>query len=143
MSEARELPHSIEAEQGLLSSCLLDGKDVVQRCLDAKIGQGSFYDPKHGTIYASILRLHNAQQPVEIHIVAEDLKAHNQLEQIGSYPFLMQVSSVVPTTAQAGYFIGRVSEQALLREAIRACTKTTEDVYNYSGGIAEFVAQMN
>jgi replicative DNA helicase len=35
-------PHSIEAEEYLLSCCLLDGADVISRCLEARIRPESF-----------------------------------------------------------------------------------------------------
>ena len=38
----RSLPHSLEAEEYLLSCCLLDGADVVSRCLEAQKPLGRF-----------------------------------------------------------------------------------------------------
>jgi len=52
------------------------------------------------------------------------------------------VSSRIPTTAQAGYFIEKVREQSLLREIIRSATGAVEDCYGFSGGIDEFVDQI-
>lgn len=138
----RSLPHSLEAEEYLLSCCLLDGADVLSRCLEARIQQGSFYDPKHGVIFACLLDLYNRQAPIDVSVVAEELKTSRQLEGIGGYAFLAQVSSRIPTTAQAGYFIEKVREQALLREIIRSATGAVEECYNFSGGIDEFVDQV-
>ena len=45
---ARTLPHSLEAEEHLLSCCLLDGAYIVARCLESKIEGRSFYDPSTG-----------------------------------------------------------------------------------------------
>ena len=50
---ARTMPHSIEAEEYLLSCCLLDGADVLSRCLEARIRAESFYVAAHGLIYAA------------------------------------------------------------------------------------------
>jgi replicative DNA helicase len=138
----RSLPHSLEAEEYLLSCCLLDGADVVSRCLEARITPHSFYDSKHGLIYDRLLDLYNRQAPIDISVVAEELKTARQLDQIGGYAFLAQVSSRIPTTAQAGYFIEKVREQALLREIIRSATGAVEDCYAFSGGIDEFVDQI-
>src|SRR5688572_29791996 len=99
----RTLPHSLEAEEYLLSCCLLDGADVVSRCLEARIKQESFYDPKHGIVYQCLLDLYNKQTPIDVSIVAEELKTSRQLDQVGGYGFLTQVSSRIPTTAQASY----------------------------------------
>jgi replicative DNA helicase len=138
----RTLPHSLEAEEYLLSCCLLDGADVVSRCLEARIKPQSFYDPKHGIIFERLLDLYNRQAPIDISVVAEELKTGRQLDQIGGYAFLTQVSSRIPTTAQAGYFIEKVRELALLREIIRSATGAVEDCYGFTGGIDEFVDQI-
>lgn len=138
----RTLPHSLEAEEYLLSCCLLDGSDVVSRSMEARIKPESFYDPKHGIIFEKLVDLHTRQTPIDISIVAEELKTSRQLDQIGGYAFLAQVSSRIPTTAQAAYFIEKVREQALLREIVRSATGTVEDCYNFTGGIDEFVADI-
>lgn len=138
----RSMPHSLEAEEYLLSCCLLDGPDVVSRCLEARIKPESFYDPKHGLIYEKLLELYNRQAPIDVSVVAEELKTARQLDAVGGYAFLAQVSSRIPTTAQAGYFIEKVREQALLREIIRSATGAVEDCYGFSGGIDEFVDQI-
>lgn len=142
ISPGRTLPHSLEAEEYLLSSCLLDGQDVVSRCLEAEISPESFYDAKHGIIYHRLLDLYGRQLPISIDVVAEELKEHRQLEQIGGYAFLTQVSSRIPTTAQAGYFIEKVHEQDVLRRLIRSATGAVEDCYGFTGGIEEFYAEL-
>ena len=139
---ARTLPHSLEAEEHLLSCCLLDGADVVSRCLEARIAPESFYEAKHGLVFACLLDLYNRQITIDVAVVAEELRTRRQLDQIGGYAFLVQVSSRIPTTAQAGYFIERVREQALLRAIIRSATGAVEDCYGFSGGIDEFVDQI-
>jgi replicative DNA helicase len=138
----RSLPHSIEAEEYLLSCCLLDGADVISRCLEARIRPESFYDSKHGIIFERLLDLYNRQAPIDVSVVAEDLKTARQLDTVGGYAFLTQVSSRIPTTAQASYFIDKVREQSLLREMIRSATGAVEECYNFTGGIDEFVDQI-
>lgn len=139
----RTLPHSLEAEEYLLSCCLLDGASVVARCLEARVGVGSFYDPKHGIIFGAILRLFGRSSPIDVMVLAEELKTSKELDQIGGYAFVSQVSSRIPTTAQASYFIAKVREQALLRDIIRAGTGVVEDCYAFSGGIDEFAGAVS
>ena len=141
-SIGRTLPHSLEAEEFLLSCCFIDGPDVVSRCLEARIRPESFYDPKHGVIFEKLLDLYNRQQPIDISVVAEELKTSRQLDAVGGYAYLTQVSGRIPTTAQATYFIEKVREQALLREIIRSATNAVEDCYGFSGGIDEFIDQV-
>ncbi len=140
----RSLPHSLEAEEYLLSSCLLDGPDVLPRCLEARINPESFYDPKHGIIFECLINLHSAQKPIDVSVLAEQLKATRQLDQVGGYAFLTQVSSRIPTTAQASYFIDVVRQQAKLRAIIRSATGAVEDCYGYDGGdIDQFASEIS
>lgn len=138
----RTLPHSLEAEEYLLACCFLDGPDVISRCLEARIRPESFYDQKHGVVYERLLDLYNRQAPIDISVVAEELKTSRQLDGVGGYAFLTQVSSRIPTTAQASYFIEKVREQSLLREIIRSATGAVEDCYGFTGGLDEFVDQI-
>jgi len=141
-SALRGLPHSVEAEEYLLSCCLLDGAEVVSRCLEARIRPESFFLAAHGTVYERILDLYNRQVPIDAAVLAEDLKTTRQLDAVGGYAFLTRVSAAIPTTAQAGYFIDKVRELHLLREIIRSATGAVEDCYNFAGGIDEFVDQV-
>lgn len=138
----RSLPHSIESEDHLLSCCLLDGAEVIARCEEANIRPESFYDPKHGIIFDILLGLTRAGKPTEVDVVAEELQTQKKLDSVGGYAFLTQISSRIPTTAQAGYFIEKVRELSLLREMIRSATGAVEDCYNFSGGIEEFIDQI-
>lgn len=135
----RTLPHSIEAEEYLLSCCFLDGLEVVSRCLEARLSAESFYLPAHRTIFEKLTELYNRQAPIDIAVVAEELKATRQIDEIGGFVFLTQIASRIPTTAQANYFIEKVREQALLRQLIRTATGTVEQCYEFSGGIDQFV----
>jgi replicative DNA helicase len=135
----RSMPHSIEAEEYLLSCCLLDGLDVVSRCLEARLTAGSFYVRSHQLVFERMVDLYNRQKTIDLAVVAEELKTARQLDEIGGYPFLTDLAGRIPTTAQAGYFIEKVRELALLRELIRAATDTVQQCHEFSGGIDEFV----
>jgi replicative DNA helicase len=138
----RGMPHSVEAEEYLLSCCLIDGAEVVARSLEAGISPESFYVPAHGIVFEKLRDLANRQAPIDVAVLGEELKTAKQLDAIGGYAFLTRVSGSIPTTAQAGYFIERVREQHLLREIIRSATGAVEDCFNFTGGINEFVDQV-
>src|SRR5271167_1320746 len=138
----RGMPHSVEAEEYLLSCCLIDGAEVVARSLEAGISPESFYVPAHGIVFEKLRDLANRQAPIDVAVLGEELKTAKQLDAIGGYAFLTRVSGSIPTTAQAGYFIERVREQHLLREIIRSTTGAAEECFNFSGGIDEFVDQI-
>jgi len=138
---AEFMPHSLEAEEGLLSCLMLDGAEVIRWCVQAKICAASFYDPKHGVIYRAILALHSRNQPTDVACVAEELKSTRKFEKAGGLPVLTQVSQMIPTTAQARFFLDKVREQWILRELIRFGGDLAEQARNYTtGGIADLLS---
>lgn len=135
----RTPPHSVEAEEYLLSCCLLDGGDTIARCLEAKLSPQAFYLPANRVIFEKLCELYQKSPPVAIEMVIEELRTSKQLEAVGGVPYLMQVSARIPTTAQAVYFIEKVRELYLLRELIKVTTSAVEQCFSYQGGLEEFV----
>jgi replicative DNA helicase len=132
-------PHSLEAEEYLLSCCLLDGSDSIARCLEAKLPGAAFYSSANRLIYEKLCELYQKNPPVDIAVLAEELKTSRQLESIGGFAYLTQISGRIPTTAQAQYFIEKVRELYLLRELIKVATGAVENCYSYQGGLEEFI----
>jgi replicative DNA helicase len=135
----RSLPHSPEAEEYLLSCCLLDGSDTIAKCLEKKLPAEAFAARANQIIYTKLVELYNQAPPVAIEVLAEELKTTGQLEEIGGFAYLMQVSGRIPTTAQADYFLERVRELYLLRQLIKVGTSAVERCYAYQGGLEEFI----
>ena len=135
----RDMPASEEAEQHVIACCLLDGSDTIARCLEARVAVESFYWPANQIIFEAILELNKRGQPVTLEVLAEELSTRRLFEQVGGFPYLMQVTGKIPTTAHAGYFIEKVREKHLLRELIKAATGAVEQAYSFTGGLEEFV----
>ncbi len=136
----RTPPHSIEAEEHLLSSIMLDGGDVIPRCRAAGIEPGSFHLPEHGTIYNGLTQLFDLGHSTDLAYLAEHLKEKKKLEEVGGLAFLVAISSRVPTTAQSGFFIDKVKDLHILRESILAHTRAVEEAYAFTGNIREFLS---
>lgn len=135
----REMPASEEAEQHVIACCLLDGNDTIARCLEARLAEESFFWPNNRLLFATIIELYQKGQPVTLEVLTEELATRRMLDQVGGLPYLMQVTSRIPTTAHAGYFIEKVREKHLLRELIKAATGAVEQAYQFTGGLEEFV----
>jgi len=138
----RTLPHSIEAEEYLLSCCLLDGNDTIARCMESKLPGGAFYAPANRLIYEKLCEIYQKNPPVDIAVLAEELKTSKQLDTVGGYAYLTQISARIPTTAQAQYFIDKVRELHLLRELIKVATSAVEKCFNYEGELEQFIDQV-
>jgi replicative DNA helicase len=135
----RSPPHSAEAEEHVIACCLLDGNDTIARCLEARLAPESFYFPANRLLFEIIIELYQKGAAVMLEVLAEELKTRRQLEAVGGFAYLMQVTGKIPTTAHAGYFIEKVREKHLLRELIKAATGAVEQAYGFTGGLEEFV----
>src|ERR1700712_4943725 len=61
----RTLPHSVEAEQGVLGSMLISPRETIAECVE-KINESYFYVPAHQTIYTYLVELWNTAQGIDL-----------------------------------------------------------------------------
>ncbi len=128
-----ELPHSVEAEQSFLGACFADEGVTVARGRAARLDPRAFYSQKHAAVWKKLTELHAGGKPIEIGIVAEDLRATGELDELGGYPFLVQLTDRAPTTIQAGYYLDRIIDLGLLRSAIRQSGAAVELCHAHQG----------
>jgi hypothetical protein len=139
----RILPHSLESEECLLGCVLIDGVESLEKCEEAGIEPRSFYDKKHEVIYARLLRMRADGLEISDSILYEELKKARELDAIGGYTAITQLTRKVPTTAQRSYFIERVREQSILRRVINAGIHTVESAYSFTGDVEAFVQEQS
>lgn len=138
----RTLPHSLEAEEYLLSCCLLDGSHTLAQCQQGGISAEAFYSAANRLTYEIMLRVHERGQAVDVAVIAEELKASRQLEEVGGYAYLTQVSGRIPTTAQAQYFIDKVKELHTRREAVKHATSAVEKLFLGDDDVSDILSSL-
>ena len=123
----RNMPSNIEAEQSLLGACFLS-KNALQKAGETLLPE-SFYDEKNGKIYAAMLNLMESRTPIDLTTVTSYLKNHNQLTEVGGVEYLTEVLNIVPTAANAEYYIKDIEESHLLRNLITTAEEIASDGY--------------
>src|SRR5664279_1618359 len=124
----RTLPHSVEAEQGVLGSMLISPRDIIAECVE-KINEEYFYVPAHQTVYSVLVELWNAGQGIDLITFTQVLRDRNVLETIGGAAFVTSLFTFVPTAANVGYYLEIVRDKYILREIISACTEGARRSY--------------
>ena len=72
----RVLPHSIEAEQSVIGSMLMDKEAIV---VASEILQGDgFYGRQYGIVFDAMVELHNEAKPVDMITLQNRLKILTQ-----------------------------------------------------------------
>mgnify|MGYP006423628615 CR=1 FL=1 len=142
-STPRVSPHSLDAEQAVLACCLLEGgQDTLSRCLEQKIAEYSFYNPKHQTMFRAMVELHDEQVAIDEVTLGEKLSAKNELDSIGGYPYISEVASRIDTPAHLPHYIRRVRDTYILRNLIHTCQNTVEEAFSQQEDIAHFLNEV-
>ncbi len=123
-------PQSLEAEQSVLGSMLID-KEVVPVVMEI-LKPEDFYRPDHKEIYDVIIELFDRAQPIDLITVSERLKLHGKLELVGGLEYLTNIATEVPTTANVKHYAKIVEEKALLRKLIKASSDIVDLGYSAS-----------
>ena len=135
----RSLPQSLEAEQSVIGSMLIDKNAIVK--VSEKLNEEDFYRDGHKVIYRSILELFKEDSAVDILTVLEYLKSNDLLERAGGVTYVTELSNSVATTANLPSYIKIVEEKSLLRKLIKASTAIIEDSYNKQGNVENVLDQ--
>lgn len=124
MSETAEVaslqipPHSLEAEQSVLGSLLLDNR-VFDRIGDL-LSEADFYRREHRVIYAAIASLVHACKPADVMTVFDVLQGRGEIADAGGMPYLASLLQSVPSAANAKRYAEIVRERSQRRSMIAA-----------------------
>nr|WP_026476787.1 replicative DNA helicase [Alkaliphilus transvaalensis] len=111
-------PHSIEAEQSVLGSMLLD-REAILIALEV-LNPDDFYKKAHEEIFEAIFNLFNKNEPVDLITITEELKSRGTLDAIGGITYLTSLSSAVFIATNVRYYAEIVAEKATLRRLINS-----------------------
>lgn len=140
ISVDRVAPHSLEAEQALLGSCILEGgQESLTSCVESKITAESFFKPAHQTIFKAMLALYQEGSPLDEIILGDKLQAKGQLDEIGGYAYINVLTNRIDTPAHLQHYISRVRDTYLLRRLIHVSTKTIEKAYDDQESLDQFL----
>ena len=124
-------PHSVESEQSILGSILLD-KDAIITVAET-ITPSDFYKDAHRIIYESMMALNNKNEPIDMVTLTDELRKRGYLDDIGGVTYLTSLSTIVPTTSNVKYYADIVKEKSVLRQLIKA----SNDIINLGYGSGE------
>jgi replicative DNA helicase len=128
-------PHNDDAEKSVLGSVLLD-KDALYEVLEI-LKPEDFYSEMHKEIYSAVIELYRKSQPVDILTVSEELKKRKSLEMVGGRSYIALLSTVVPSTSNAGEYAKIIGEKAILRKLIGTASDIIEKGYQEKMDSAE------
>ncbi|MGH7777114.1 MAG: replicative DNA helicase [Candidatus Dormibacterales bacterium] len=134
-------PHSLEAEQSVLGSFVVD-PDAIARVLDF-LRPEDFYRENHRHIYRAAENLFRDGEPIDAITVSVALEKMGLLEQIGGRSYLALLQQSVPTAANVEYYGRIVKERSYKRSLIGAGAQLAALGYDDGRGADEAVNEAN
>lgn len=113
----RVLPHSIEAEQSVIGSMIMD-REAITVASEIIAGE-DFYSKQYGVLFDTMVELNDEGKPVDLVTLQDRLKEKDVPPEVSSLEFIRDLITAVPTSANIKYYAGIVAEKATLRRLIR------------------------
>ena len=128
---SRQLPHSVEAEQAVLGSMLIDSRcvpDVIER-----LKPDDFYMRQNREIYQVIFTMFSRFETVDPVTLLDRMKQAGVYDENTSVAYLQQLMEITPTAANVLEYADIVKDKALLRRVGEAAGELSELVRSEAG----------
>lgn len=113
----RILPHSMEAEQSVIGSMIMDREAIV--VASGLINGEDFYNRQYGILFETMVELNDDDSPVDLVTLQNRLREKDVPPEVSSLEFVRELLTAVPTSANIKYYANIVAEKATLRRLIR------------------------
>ena len=120
----RILPHSMEAEQSVIGSMIMDREAIIVAS-EIVLGE-DFYNKQYGVLFDTMVELNDEGRPVDLVTLQDRLKEKDVPPEVSSLEFIRDLITAVPTSANIKHYANIVAEKSTLRRLIRI----NEDIAN-------------
>lgn len=139
--ERLDIPHSVEAEQALLGSLLID-PDKLWPCMDLGLNAESFYITRNGWIFQAMLELERNGQQIDFVTISEHLDRMDQLSNAGGSTYLSDLINAVPTALHAESYATIVVSTFKRRSMIHLASQMAQAAVSEDRPLAEALNEM-
>lgn len=158
----REAPHSLEAEEGILAACMLDGgQETMTLCLEARLRPDAFFKLGHQVLFQVLTDLYAKGTVIDETVVIDRLRSCTVesitwlaersrrtrnppletplMELVGGTSVLLAMTDRIETTAHAQFWLEIVREKWMLRRLIRTSSNIVERAYTNQDKLENFI----
>ena len=131
----RQMPHSLEGEQAVLGSMLID-PDCVKLVMET-LRPADFYLDTNREIFETIYSMFSFSKPIDGLTVADELKKAGLYDENTTRDYLAQLMEITPTSANVLEYADIVRSKALLREMAKVAQDIIGMVQDETGEASE------
>ena len=123
----RIMPNSLEAEQSVIGSMIMD-KDAIVTAMEMLISE-DFYHTQYGILFDTMIELYNKGLPVDLVTLQNKLKEKDVPPEIASLEFVRDLVTAVPTSANVKYYAQIVKDNSMRRKLIKLNEEIENECY--------------
>ncbi len=127
----RQMPHSLEAEQAVLGSILIDSRCAAQ--VISALKPDDFYTELNKGIYEVICSMFNFARPIDAVTVLDEMKLQGIFNAQTSQSYLVELMNVTPTAANVMRYVEIVRDKSMLRSIASVAADITAAVNEGTG----------
>ena len=120
------LPYSVEAEQAVLGSIIIDPKSLNEIATQMK--PEYFYIPQHKEIYTALSSMYELSQTIDFISLLEKLKKDGVYDEAGGKAYLTQLVQTVPSAANVLTYVAIIRERYYARALMGAAQNIIKDI---------------
>ena len=124
--EGGRLPYSVEAEQAVLGSVIIDPQCLNEIAVQMKTEY--FYIPQHREIYSKMSAMYELSQTIDFVSLLEKLKSDGVDDEAGGKAYLTQLVQTVPSAANVLTYVAIIRERYYARSLMTAAQDIIKDI---------------
>ena len=127
ISVTRIMPNSLEAEQSVIGSMIMDRQASITA--GEMLVPDDFYHKQYGIMFQAMIEMSNDGKTVDIVTLQEKLKEKDVPPEVYSIEFVRELLASVPTSANIRQYASIVKDKSILRNIIKVNEKIANDCY--------------
>lgn len=132
----KQMPHSVEAEQAVLGSMLIDSRCVSD--VIPEIKPDDFYIEANRDIYETIVSMFNYSMTIDPVTVIDRMKVDGIYTPTSS-GYIIELMNITPTAANVMEYVSIVRDKAILRAVASAAEDINGMVFDGGGTVEEIL----
>lgn len=134
----RVMPHSLEAEQSVIGSMIMN-KDAIVAAAEI-LTSDDFYGKQYGILFDAMVELDEEGKPVDLITLQNRLREKNVAPEISSMEYVKELLATVPTSANVRHYAKIVADKSMLRKIIKTNENIAGICYTESEKIEDILA---
>lgn len=127
MELVKKIPNSLEAEQGVIASLIIDKEKI--REVSELLASDYFYNQINKKIYQAILEVLKKKQDLDLIILKDYLETNGLLEEIGGMEYIVNIVEAIPSSESINVYVKIIYEKYVAREIIEKATSILNKSY--------------